>query len=394
MGPAQVQVGQAFLGAPLSFETFPHKSTMTTSSANAPVTDSAAAGTAMAAGRKANNGVISMAIPGSTGEVLTVLEYLQERTHRCAGLVTTAYMTDATPAVFGAHEPVRGNTAQIADDYLSRSRPRILLGGGGQGLSPAAAQAAGYVVVTNRAELLALDPHDATPVSGQFSNGNMPYEWDGYGGLPHLAEMTAVALAALEDRPEGFFLMVEGGRIDHACHINDINRCVPEVLEFSRAVAVATNWAAGRTDTLIVVTADHETGGLKMLQDLGAGTNPVVSWSTTGHTATPVQVFAWGASAALATNVVDNTGIFDFLIAGALLEPLCVGLEEGDTPFGFETRWAGVAGYGYRLERASILAQSDWDTVAEAFAASGPLIWVDTNATANGPFYYRMISLR
>lgn len=313
MGPEQVKAAGMFVyGSPgtLFFESLPYRGELTTYSASSSVTDSAAAATALASGIKVNNGVISMAYPGDGSELFTLLERYKAQ-GRSTGLVTTTYMTHATPAAFGAHEPSRANTSEIAADYLNQTRPDVLLGGGANGLSVSAALGAGYTVVENRTELLSLDTESATMVSGQFGSGHLPYEFDGLGDLPHLADMTVVALDILDNDPDGFFLVVEGGRIDHACHSNDIHRALPEVVEFDRAVQKAMDWAQARNDTLVLVTADHETGGLTLLANNGAGAYPTVSWSTGGHTSTNVPVYAWGVNAEGIGGIMDNTDIFD-----------------------------------------------------------------------------------
>lgn len=294
----------------LSFQAFPYQAEMTTYSANNPVTDSAAAGTALATGFKVNNGVISMAYPGDSSELYTLLEYFKDK-GKSTGLVTTTYMTHATPAAFGAHEPSRNNLPEIATDYLNQTRPNILYGGGANGMSPASAAAAGYTVVTDRASMQALDTETVTMVSGQFGSTHLPYEYDGLGSLPHLSEMTASALAILDNDLDGFFLMVEGGKIDHAGHSNNIERNVFETIEFSNAVQVAIDWTQGRSDTLIIVTADHETGGLTVLQNNGQGNFPTVSWGSGGHTAANVPVYAWGVNAGLVPREMDNTDLFE-----------------------------------------------------------------------------------
>ena len=306
----------------LSFEAFPHKAEMTTRSADSEVTDSAAGGTAIATGVKVNNGTISMAIPGDGKELKTLLEYFQGR-GKSAGLVTTTEMTHATPAAFGAHESSRKTQAEIASDYLTQTRPAVLFGGGGAGMSPAAAQSAGYTVVTDRSQLQALNTETATQVSGQFGQTHLPYEHDGLGKLPHLSEMTQTALAILDNDRDGFFLMVEGGKIDHAGHENDIQRQVKETVEFSKAVQVALNWAQNRNDTLIIVTADHETGGLKVLKNSGQGKVPAVSWSAKDHTGANVPVYAWGVNSQRVAEVMDNTQLFGIVtgVAGASPTP-------------------------------------------------------------------------
>jgi alkaline phosphatase len=296
----------------LSFEQFPYRAEVTTHAADNAVTDSAASATAMATGHKVNLGVISMEIPGTGNELKTILELFRDDGRR-TGLVTTTYITHATPAAFGAHEPSRNNYSQIAGDYLNQTRPNVMFGGGGFGMSPAAAVAAGYTVMADRAELLALETGTETHVSGQFGVGNLPYEFDGLGALPSLSEATATALAVLESGPDGFFLLVEGGRIDHAAHANDLDRCVHETLALSNAVEVAVDWAGGRGDTLIVVTADHETGGLHVLANNGQGSFPSVSWSSTDHTDTNVPIYAWGQDACHVAGVMDNTDVFTVL---------------------------------------------------------------------------------
>jgi alkaline phosphatase len=166
-----------------------------------------------------------------------------------------------------------------------------------------------------------LDTQTETRVSGQFGEDHLPYEYDGdYSTLPHLSEMTAVALDILDDDPEGFFLMVEGGRIDHAGEDNELERNVFETIEFAHAVQVARDWAGNRRDTLILVTADHEAGGLTVLEGEDAQGFPNVSWSTTGHTGVDVPVYAWGTHAERVDGVMDNTDLFRLAVS-AVPEP-------------------------------------------------------------------------
>jgi alkaline phosphatase len=162
----------------------------------------------------------------------------------------------------------------------------------------------------------ALDTEAETMVFGGFGGGYLPYEFDGLEPLPHLSEMTATALDILDNDPDGFFLMVEGGRIDHAGHANDIQRNILETIEFDNAVQVAMDWAAGRSDTLILVTADHETGGLTLLANNGANVLPAVEWSSGSHTAANVPVYAWGVNASMVSGVMDNTEMFAVVTAG------------------------------------------------------------------------------
>ncbi len=265
----------------------------------------------MATGVKVNNGVISQAYPGDGSDLPTLLEYYQAA-GKSTGLVTTTYMTHATPAAFGAHEPSRNNTTQIAGDYLTGSMPNVLFGGGANGMTVAGAESAGYTVVTDAAGLAAVDTGAVDYISGQFGSTHLPYEADGdMQGLPHLSDMTTAALDILDNDSDGFFLMIEGGKIDHAAHNNQLERMIGETEEFSNTVAGVLAWAAGRDDTLVVVTADHETGGLTVLGPSDPGILPSVSWSTTGHTGADVPVYAWGVGADRFGGVMNNTDFYE-----------------------------------------------------------------------------------
>jgi len=315
MGPEHVRAAGMYLSGPggtLSFEAFPFRGSVATANADGGVTDSAAAATAMATGVKVHNMVISVASPGDGSPLPTALE-LFKAAGRNTGLVTTSYISDATPAAFGAHRASRTDYAGIDNDYLIRSRPNVLFGGG-RFLTPADASGAGYAVVRDRAALLALDTETQVRVTGLFGADNLPYESDGPGDLPHLSELTSVALRILDNNPCGFFLVVEAGRIDHASHANDIGRAVGETIALSNAVAAAVDWAGTRTDTLIVVTADHETGGLRLLERTAAGVRPAVSWGATRHTGTRVPVYAKGIGADRVSGMIENTDIFRIVV--------------------------------------------------------------------------------
>ncbi len=322
MGPEQIRAAAMYEGGPrgtLPFESFPYRGTVSTQNAEGGVTDSAAAATAIATGARVSNGVVSVALPGDGRDLPTLLECLRAA-GRSAGLVTTTGITHATPAAFGAHEASRENRASIAADYLRGSRPELLFGGA-EYVDPPAAEGGGYRVVTDREGLLALNPEEVERVWGQFGEGDMPYEKDGLGGLPHLREMTGAAIRILGNDPDGFFLLVEGGRIDPACHDHDLEGAVLETLEFSRSVDEALRWAQGRDDTVILVTADHETGGLRLLRESGPGVLPEVAWETAGHTAREVPVYGWGAAAAEVSGSLRNDELFRILLRASGISP-------------------------------------------------------------------------
>jgi len=296
----------------LCFESFPYKAAMTTHSADSAITDSAASATAMATGQKVNNKVLNMQIPGDGSELETLLEHFK-RNGKAVGLVTTTPITHATPAGFAAHEPSRYDYNDIAEDYLTQTKPNVLFGAGEHGMSPQAATDAGYIVVNNLTELQQLNTEEVSMVSGQFGK-DIPYETKWQGNLPHLTQMTETALAILDNDPDGFFLMVEGGKIDWAGHDNNLANMLGETVEFANSVQKILDWAKNKKATLLIVTADHETGGLKVLKNNGKGKFPDVSWSSKDHTAAEVPVYTRGKRAGLFTGKMDNTDIYKKII--------------------------------------------------------------------------------
>jgi len=313
MGPEQVRAGSYFIGRPPVFADFPVSASVETGSADSEITDSAAAATAIATGRKVSNGVLSLAIPGDGSPLETLLEQAAARDMR-TGLATTTFATHATPAAFGAHRSSRTDYEGIAEDYLNKSRPNLIFGGGSHGLDTGEAEAAGYLVAGTRDQLFGVPASGSPRVAGLFGTGNLAYEYDGgprEDGHPDLEEMTSQALRLIGDAPDGFFLMVEGGLIDQAAHSNDAGRMVAEFAALDRAVRAALEWAAGRSGVLIVVTADHETGGIEEVLDRGIGEVPEIRWTTTGHTSRKVDLYAWGADATRFHAIQDNTEIRD-----------------------------------------------------------------------------------
>ena len=151
-------------------------------------------------------------------------------------------------------------------------------------------------------------------VLGLFTTGYMSYELDrNQMTEPSLAEMTKKSIELLSVDPDGFFLMIEGGRIDHASHDNNVDYTLSEVYSFDLAVLEALEFASGRNDTLVIVTADHETGGLMVTGGYPGG-EPRYSWISDDHTGSMVPVFAYGPRAETILGFTDNTDIGIFLI--------------------------------------------------------------------------------
>lgn len=317
MGLAQVTLTRLSLNEsspPLNMDSMQYTAFVKTHSANATVTDSGAAATALATGFKTNNGMIST-LPNGT-QVQTILEAAGEL-KKASGLVTTTTITHATPAAFGAHVKARKREADIAVQYLEK-KIDVLLGGGRMFFIPqsqeksrrtddrdllAEAKSAGYTFVDARDGLLAAT---GNKLLGLFQMGSLTTK----SPEPTLAELTDKAIRVLSGDPDGFFLTVEGGQIDWTCHNNDAPGTVKQMFDFDAAIGKALDFARKQGDTLVVVTADHDTGGLSIVYpDADSDARFKTVWTTKGHTGCNVPLFADGPGADLFTGVLDNTDV-------------------------------------------------------------------------------------
>ncbi len=258
-----------------------------TESASSLVTDSAAAASCWGIGERIDNGVINITQDGR--KPVTLVQKMNAAKKRC-GLVTTATATHATPAGFATTVAKRSDQKAIAAQYLERGVD-VVLGGGTQYFSDdlvAAYRKAGYAVALNRDQLLA--DGGKTPLLGLFSKSHVPFEIDRLhsaelkASTPTLSEMTKVALQRLNSNPEGFFLMVEGGRIDHAAHGNDGAAAILDQVAFDEAIATALAFVDRNPDTLLIVTTDHGTGGFNVN---GLGSEDFISTAPAYSETTP-----------------------------------------------------------------------------------------------------------
>jgi alkaline phosphatase len=336
-----------------------------TFSANSFVTDSAPAATAIATGSKTNNGVIGQdanAIQGKRdGKNLNTILEMAEKAGLSTGLITTTRITHATPAAFYAHVDNRDNESEIADQ-LAKSNVEVILGGGLQyfvgknDTDPTGKKgkrnddrnlladfnSQGYAFVHNETAFQNVDINKTKKLLGLFESSHLQYELERQSSPekePSLAEMTKKAMAILWKNPKGFFLMVEGGRIDHAGHERNLSKIVADTLAFDEAVKAALDFAAQNNDTLVIVTADHECGGLVLQPDnlevYESGViDPIFTSGTTRtdgprydfitemdeatHTAVDVPIMATGPGAEkVSQGKLENTQIFE-IMKGAL----------------------------------------------------------------------------
>lgn len=391
MGPAYVtttRVARGGSGGRLRIDSLPYTALSRTHSSDSPVTDSAAAASAMACGQKTANGILcedATAVYGkSDGRKLESIAVWAKKRGLRVGLVTTTTVTHATPAAFYAQEKDRDNEAGIARQAAACGFDLVL--GGGRKYFPddvrKEAQAAGFTIVETAEALRGIGGLDRR-VLGLFAEGYLPYQPEieaararpaGAGAgepaaaageaagdpaartAPTLVEMTRFAIDALRKTGQPFFLMVEGGRIDHAGHANWARTLVDETAAFDEAIGYAVDSLDPKT-TLVLVTADHETGGLAMngypdekdgiwsayrdpFGDKDEEPYPVITFSSgpgtkkqsrrpphgsddprpsglalgsAAHTGVDVLLYAWGAGADRVHGTLENTAIYSIL---------------------------------------------------------------------------------
>lgn len=254
----------------LAMNRMPYQVNTRTKSSNSIITDSAASATAMACGEKTDNGMVGVS---PDGKRLESAAEVAKKFGRKVGIITTVTIVHATPAGFYAHRRKRGLSYQIALDLVASGFDYFAGGGVGgkhddkkdseyRGDVFDLASAAGYQVVSNRAGWAALKPGSKS--WSHFSRGAMDFSIDADGSQPSLAELVEKGIEVL-DNEKGFFMMCEGGKVDYAGHANDAATSVRDVLALDKAVRVALAFAEKHPDdTLVMVTGDHETGGMSM----------------------------------------------------------------------------------------------------------------------------------
>lgn len=278
MGSPQITSAEAYLGAKegsiepvkLSFDMFPAAGITTTYAADRYITGSAASATAIACGLKTNIGVISMD-PSKTKNYKTIAELAKEAGMK-VGILSSVNLDHATPAAFYAHNESRNNyydiNIQMANsdfDYFAGGMVRTSKTPEGEKSAHDVMKERGWQIATTRGELEALQP--GTPAYAYnhgFAANALDYTIDQESDDVSIAEFTAKGIELL-DNPNGFFMMVEGGKIDWACHANDIGSSIHDTLAFDEAVQEAVDFYHQHPDeTLIIVTGDHECGGLTL----------------------------------------------------------------------------------------------------------------------------------
>lgn len=309
MGVTQVFSGITSNGGQLNLNHMKNIGFSQTQSADNYITDSAAGGTALATGVRTNNGVVGMDV--NKQPLKSILE-ISEENGKATGLVSTSAITHATPASFIAHQPSRNLHEDIASDFL-KTNIDVFIGGGedhftkrkdGRNLSEEL-KAKGYSVYSN---LEAAESDNKAPMA-IFTAGEHNATYPERGKM--LPEATLKAINILKLDKKGFFLMVEGSQIDWGGHANSTPYIVKEMLDMDVALGLALEFAAQNRETLVILTADHETGGMTINGgNIGTGT-VTAKYTTKDHSAVMVPVFAYGPGAEEFTGIFKNTEIFN-----------------------------------------------------------------------------------
>ncbi len=311
MGHAQIQSALLATDTPLDMQRATHAAMVTTHSFDDLVTDSGAGGTAIATGHKTRNGMIGMD-PDSIA-IPSILDIFAAN-GRSTGVVVSCAVTHATPASFIAKAVSRHHYEDIAAGFLS-SKVDVVIGGG---ISHFNKRKDGQTL-TDSLEQKGFSYLNELPESGSdyqkllvlTDSVHPPSMLDGRGDL--LPNGVKIALESLSQNDQGFFLMVEGSQIDWGGHANDSAFLVTEMFDFDRAVKIAYDYADEHPETLVLITADHETGGLTIIHPTKH--DPIVfHFSTKSHSGVAVPLLAYGAGAENFGGIIDNTDIVPIIL--------------------------------------------------------------------------------
>ena len=287
------------LDSPNHFERANYIGLSKTYSASHKVTDSAAGGTALACGVKTNNGMLGMnADSVAVNSILTILGEQGFST----GIVASCRINHATPASYYAHQINRGMDAEILEDLYANG-PEVFVAGGNKLLSIEKLEKAGYKYVNNIGDL---QVQENGKVACVLATEDMP------NALERGNEITlgtAEAIRLLEKNEKGFFLMIEGSQIDWAGHGNNADYMLAEMQDINKVIGLCFDYADANPGTLVIITADHETGGTTIV-----GENKDYKYTTGDHTGAMVPVYSYGTGAENFSGIFENTTFKDKIL--------------------------------------------------------------------------------
>lgn len=302
---------------PTAFDRAQNVALISTYSANNRVTDSAAAGTALATGSKTNNGMLGVTPDGTRVESIMSQA---AASGMATGVVVTSSLLHATPGAFYAHSASRGDEARIARDLVA-SGLNVAIGGGRKAVSETecggttcieALRRGGYTVVESLDEAAGVT---GGRLVGLCADDHMPSMLDGRGDFLPAAVGKALEILSADAAAagSGFMLMVEGSQIDFESHGNNFDGILAEMRDFERAIAAAMDFADRTPGTLVVVCADHETSGMAVISNKRDFTESESGiqyvYGTTSHSGAHVPVYLYGAGAESINGVMDNTAL-------------------------------------------------------------------------------------
>lgn len=308
MGLEQAACGWVVNGGKLNIDNFPYVGIQRTYARNSLVTDSSAAGSAIATGHKTNYDHISADPDGTPNE--SVMEYAASKGKK-TGIAVTCRINDATPAAFCTHITNR----DLEEDVISQmaeSKVDFLIGGGlrywnsrsdGRDIVEEMKEK-GYTYVDTEEQLKAVG---SLPVLGLFADLEMKPSLE----RGDILEQSAIKALELLDCRKGFFLMIEGSSIDDWCHRQKVGYAMEELFDFDRTVGHVLKWAEKDGETLVIVTGDHCTGGLSILDGSIEENSVKVNFSTGGHNGIALPVYAYGPHAEDFTGIYENTELSD-----------------------------------------------------------------------------------
>ena len=304
MGIAQIYSGMVANGNTLALERCTHSGFSKTYSANDFTTDSGAGGTALACGVKTNNGMIGMSADSVAVE--SILE-LADRNSLATGIVVACALTHATPADYIAHQISRKMYDEIAADYL-KTDIDVFIGGGRKYFENRTDErnltnelkVKDYQIAYSLDEVKAVKSGKLAGLLYDDHNPAMPER----GNM--LPESTMAAIDILDNNKKGFFLMVEGSQIDWAGHDNNTKQLVKEVLDFDKTIGQVLDYAQKDGNTLVIITADHETGGMTILDGTFGKDDMKAVFTSKEHSGVPVPVFTYGPGAENFTGFMEN----------------------------------------------------------------------------------------
>lgn len=311
MGLTQITAGMIGNNNKLNLEESQYVGLIKTPSSNSLITDSAAGATAFSAGKKTYNGAIG--VDADTTAVETILEIAGNGKY-ATGIIATSSITHATPASFFAHQPSRSMDEAIAMDMLSA--PVDFFIGGGKDFFSKREDKLNLLDSLSKQGFKIYD--DVESISRPYNSKIAAFIADKQplsvllGRKDILPQATRKALDYFSDK-ENFFLHIEGSQIDWAGHSNDSEGIVAEMIDFDQAIGDVIEFAKKDGNTLVIITADHETGGYSILGEDENG-NIKGGFSTGSHTGTMIPVFAYGPGAENFTGIYENTAIFDKML--------------------------------------------------------------------------------